>query len=349
LKPGSGLSKAEVAAELANVPEPQKAIAAMLPLTDVPAGWVVGKSGERYLETFNADNLFEKINGRAESFVDYKVKGMAYTFFHPAGDDTNEVQVYIFELGDTLKALGKYGTEKPDDVKPLEVGAEGYTTAGSTLFYSGPYYTQIVSTRDDKAFSDFAVTLARRIADTQKPASGVGSPSSVARVDHSPTAIPGRSAPDAGVKPSATEPPATPETLFALLPKVSGKASPTYVPADVFGYSFLSEVFMAEYSENGATWKGFLRPYADTAEAKTVFEKYLASARQDGAEIKELASEGADRMVVSSSIGLTDAVFLKGNALGGAAGSTEAKPAEAFARAFVKGLPGHVPVIATEK
>ena len=33
----------------------------MLPLIDPPAGWTVGKSGEKHLETFNADNLFEKI------------------------------------------------------------------------------------------------------------------------------------------------------------------------------------------------------------------------------------------------------------------------------------------------
>ena len=89
-------------------------IAAMLPLATLPDGWEVGKLGTRHLETFNADNLFEKIDGRAESFVDYKVKGMAYTYYHPTGDDSNEVQLYIFEMGDTLKALGKYGTEKPD-------------------------------------------------------------------------------------------------------------------------------------------------------------------------------------------------------------------------------------------
>ena len=29
----------------------------MLPLVDLPAGWTVGKSGPRHLETFNAENL----------------------------------------------------------------------------------------------------------------------------------------------------------------------------------------------------------------------------------------------------------------------------------------------------
>jgi len=42
-------------------------------------------------------------------------------------------------------------------------------------------------------------------------------------------------------------------------------------------------------------------------------------------------------------------LFLKGNAIGGVAGATEEKPAEAFSRAFVKSLPARVPVIAAGK
>ena len=319
---GGGLSPAQVAAEVAAVPEPQRPLAAMLPLTDPPTGWTVGKSGEAHLETFNAANLFEKIDGRAESFLQYDVKGMAYTYFHPTGDESNEVQVYIFELGSPLKALGKYGSEKPEEAQPLDVGSEGYTTAGSTLFYAGPYYTQIVSTQDDKKFAEFAQTLARRIAEKQKaeerPAAGAGGP----------------------VK-------ASPEALFGLLPSGPKKSGPKFVPQDVFGYSFLSDVFMADYEDGGVTWQGFLRAYPDAQAARAVFDKYLAGAKQDGAQIKKMDAEGADDMVVSANIGLVDALFLKGNTIGGANGATDPKRAEAFARAFAKSLPKTVPFLDT--
>src|SRR4029077_8178979 len=134
--PGSGLSPTQVDAELATVPEPQRKLAMMLPLGDLPPEWTVGKSGERHLETFNADNLYEKIDGRAESFLQYSVKGMAYTFYHPTGDPSNELQLYLFEMPDSLKALGKYGSERPDEATPVAVGDQGYTTAGSTLFHA---------------------------------------------------------------------------------------------------------------------------------------------------------------------------------------------------------------------
>jgi hypothetical protein len=330
---GNGLTQAQVAAELAAVPEPQKGVAAMLPLSDLPPGWTVGKSGTKFLETFNAENLYEKIDGRAESFLQYGVKGMAYTFYHPTGDPSNELQLYIYEMADTLKALGKYGSEKPEEAKVIAVGNEGYTAAGSTLFYAGKYYTQIVSTLDDPRFAAFALELARKVAEKHKP--GGTAPAS----DHA-----------AGPKPSVEKPVAapaevTPATYFAMLPSAGKQGDNKYVAQDVFGYSFLADVFMADYKEGDVTWQGFLRPYRDVREAKEVLEKYVASVKQDGAEVKGLQAEGADEMIVSSSIGLFDIVFRKGNTLAGANGATKQGPAEAFARSLAKSLPPQLPLI----
>ena len=321
---GGGLSKAQVDAELAAVPEPQRPLAAMLPLVDLPTGWTVGKSGPRHLETFNAENLFEKIDGRAESFTQYNVRGMAYTYYHPTGDESNEVQLYIFEMSDPLKALGKYGSEKPDGVKALAIGTEGYASAGSTLFHAGPYYTQIVSTRDDAEFSAFARELAERIAALQRPA------------PRSPGDPPEGSA-------------TSPDAYFALLPAGPGRQAQKYVAQDVFGYSFLSDVFMADYEEGGNSWQGFLRPYPDPKAAAEVFDKYVEGAKQDGAEIKTIEVEGADRTIVSSNVGLVDVFFLKGNVVAGANGATDASGAEGFVRAFAKGLPKTVPALDIQK
>ncbi len=116
----------------------------------------------------------------------------------------------------------------------------------------------------------------------------------------------------------------SPETLFALLPTGQGRGEPKYVAQDVFGYSFLTDVFMADYKEGDATWQGFLRPYPTPEAAKAVFEKYLANAKQDGAEVKTPTVEGADQFAVSSNIGLVDTVFRKGNIIGGANGGTDA-------------------------
>ncbi len=364
----NGLSRAQIEAELATVPEPQQKIAAMLPLGDLPPEWTVGKSGERHLETFNADNLYEKIDGRAESFIQYGVKGMAYAFYHPTGDPSNELQLYVFEMADPLKALGKFGSEKPDEFQTVPIGNEGYTTAGSTLFYSGRYYTQIVSTQDDRKFGGFALELAKRVATSQKPGApgtstaNLEAPSGVLAATVTQNATAKTSAPssqsskssDAVSKPAIpTNKPAaaevTPATFFAFLPTANRQGDAKYVAQDVFGYSFLSDVFMADYKEGNDAWQGFLRPYRDEKEAKAVFEKYLVGVKKDGAEVKTLTAPGADEMVVSNNIGLVDVVFRKGNTIGGANGATSTPPAEAFARNLAKSLPAMVPTLDSAK
>lgn len=356
---GDGLTPAQVEAELATVPEPQRGLAAMLPLSGLPAGWTVGKSGEKHLETFNAENLYEKIDGRAESFIQYGVKGMAYAFYHPTGDPSNELQLYIFEMADPLKALGKYGSEKPEEFQTVAVGDQGYSTAGSTLFYAGKYYTQIVSTADDPRFAAFALDLARRVAARQKPGKA-GAAAAAPSVAAAPTPAPapaGESAEtetetrtaetkpnaNANAKPAAAE--ITPATYFGLLPAANRDGEPKYVAQDAFGYSFLSDVFMADYKSGGTAWQGFLRPYRDADEAKAVFQKYVEGVKKDGAKLETIKAEGADEIVVSSNIGLVDIVFRKGNTLAGANGATERTPAEAFAKALARSLPGKVPLM----
>ncbi len=348
---GNGLTPAEIEAELAAVPEPQRKIASMLPLGRLPAEWTLGKSGERHVETFNAENLYEKIDGRAESFIQYSVKGMAYAFYHPAGDPSNELQLYIFEMADALKALGKYGSEKPEEAKPVAIGDEGYTSAGSTLFYSGRYYTQIVSTQDDTKFAGFALELARQVAARQKPAGGLatgGGTPTTAKTATVATTKPNEAAKSQeGSEASAEQNPAagadlSPESFFKLLPTAGRQGNPNYVARDVFGYSFLSDVFMADYKEGDITWQGFVRPYRDIAEAKAVLEQYVAGVKKDGAEVKNVKADGADEMVVSSNIGLVDVVFRKGNTLAGANGATVAAAAETFARGLAKSLPASV-------
>jgi hypothetical protein len=351
--PGNGLAPVQVEAELAGVPEPQKPLAAMIPLSDLPSGWTAGKSGEKYIETFNADNLYEKIDGRAESFLQYGVKGMAYCFYHPSSDPSNEIQLYVFEMADPLKALGKYGSEKPDEAKPIAVGTEGYTTAGSTLFYAGKYYTQIVSTQDDAKFAAFALDLARRVAARQKPGGKAAASVSASEGTATPEPAGGQDEPaartDAPSQPAETKAArsaaaeVTPETYFALLPAGGKQGGGKYLAQDVFGYSFLSDVFMADYKEGDATWQGFLRPYRDEKEAKELLQKYVTSIKQDGAQVQTTQTEGADEMIISSSIGLFDVVFRKGNTLAGANGATKLKPAETFARALAKSIPAKIP------
>lgn len=319
----SGLPESQREAELASVPEPQKGIAGLLPLVAIPDGWEVGKSGERHLETFNAENLYEKIDGRAESFLQYDVKGMAYAYYHPAGDPSGEVQLYVFEMATPLKALGKYGSEKPEEIVAETLGAEGYSSGASVFFHAKNLYTQIVATSDEPKFKEFALAIAKRVADELGASSTGGEAVATGEV--------------------------SPETIFALLPEGNGKANPKYVAQDVFGYSFLSDAFMADYSAEGATWQGFIRTYPTAEEAKKVLDQYRAESESFGAKISEATLETADAAFLSENFGQYDLLFVKGNSLAGVNGATSLEPAKAFAEAFARGLASPAPFMPAEE
>ena len=281
--PGPGLTPAQRDAELAKVPDPQRDLAALLPLSEIPQGWEVGESGDRYLESFNAENLYEKIDGRAESFLQYDVVGMAYTFYHPEGDPANEVQLYIFEMASPLKALGKYGTEKPGEVEPLELGAAGYASGTSVFFHAKTYYVQIVPTSNSEPFRQFALDLGRRISNDILPGSAPDASASVADVESAEAPAD----PDAEVE-------VDPAALFALLPEGPDRTNEQYVAQDVFGYAFLADVFMASYADDASGWQAFVRPYASPERALEIFEQYRAEAEAFDAVIQEVEAPGAD-------------------------------------------------------
>lgn len=307
-------AKPKVAPEVAKVPEAQRPLALMLPLDGIPSGWAAGASTEAKLETFDAENLYEKIDGRAASFQQFGVKGMAYTAYHPRGDEASDVQLYVYEMGDALKARGKYDSEKGDDFKPADFGQGGYVSAGSVFFHRGPYYTQIIVAKEDPKLSAFALELAKRVDQAQKALLG-------------DSAAPTQSGPEA---------------VFALLPKPDRQGEPIYVAQDAFGYGFLSDVFMADYDREGVQWQGFLRPCATPDDANKLLDQYIESVKRDGAKIEELRAEGADRMIVAENSGLIDFLFVKGNVLAGANGATKPEKAEAFAKEFAKALPREV-------
>ncbi|WP_152053574.1 DUF6599 family protein [Tautonia marina] len=337
--PGPGLTPAEREAELAQVPDEQRSLAALLPLSNLPEGWEIGDSGGRALESFNAGNLYEKIDGRAESFVQYDVVGMAYTFYHPEGNPANEVQLYIFEMDSPLKALGKYGTEKPEEADPLQLGSAGYASGASVFFHAKSYYVQVVPTSESDEFREFALAIARRISNDILPGSA---PEPEAEGDTAIASADPEEMPDAEAASSETEE-ADPTALFALLPDGPGRSNEQYLAQDAFGYAFLSDVFMAAYAEGDLTWQAFIRPYATPERAQEIFDLYRADAESFDAKITEVETEVADAMFIAENFGLIEIIFRKGNAVGGLNDSTDLNAAQAFIDGFAASLPETVP------
>ena len=204
-----------------------------------------------YIETFNADNLFEKIDGRAESFIQNGVKGMACCSYHPPGNEDDEVQLFIFEMGDPLKARGKYDSEKPDEAKPLASVGEGGLHGGRQ---------RVLPLRP---------LLHDRERRSGRPEAGGVRPR---------TGQEGRRAPEDGPRARGPSPRGR---CSPSCPPSRRRSGMKYVAQDVFGYSFLSDVFLADYEVGDVKFQGFLRPYATAEEAQEDLRQ-LRRDRQEG-------------------------------------------------------------------
>ena len=249
---GSGLTQGPGRRRAGRRPRaPAARIAAMLPLTDLPAGWTVGKSGDKHLETFNAENLFEKIDGRAESFIQYDVKGMAYTVLPPHRRRVERGPALHLRDGRPPQGAGQVRLgEARRGRRPCRSGRRATPSAGSTLFYAGQYYTQIVSTKDDPKFAAFALELAKRIAAKQKP-----------ERRPAPAAVAGRDSPPRRRPPRSRRRPRSPTSPCSRPGRARRRRSTWRRTSSATASCPTSSWPIIK--EGDVTWQGFLRPYRD--------------------------------------------------------------------------------------
>jgi len=86
-----------------------------------------------------ADRMFEKINGKADYYLQYGAVELSCGEWS-AADQRWDMYLYRFET--EQGARGAYNGEKPSEGRPLE-GAEGYALPGQAAMTVGTYYLQL--------------------------------------------------------------------------------------------------------------------------------------------------------------------------------------------------------------
>jgi hypothetical protein len=88
-------------------------------VTDFPE--IEGWRPETAVTSYDANGLWELINGAAETFMQYGFQGVETAEF---ARDGTRVAVSIYDMGSALNAYGIYRTELPDAAEPLAIGAQ---------------------------------------------------------------------------------------------------------------------------------------------------------------------------------------------------------------------------------
>jgi len=129
------------------------------------AGWQTGPDMEKY----DSDNLFEYINGAAESYLSFGFEELNVAEYR-AGDASVLVEVYRHASRED--AFGIYAQERPPKGPFKTVGYQGYQSGEIFCFVAADYYIKIIGNRIQSDLAGvlerFAVIFADQIPESTK-------------------------------------------------------------------------------------------------------------------------------------------------------------------------------------
>lgn len=196
-------------------------------------GWTLSEE----IQVFSPGNLFEYINGAAESYLDYNFKELqAGEYINKSGQSVI-VEIYRHETSN--HAFGIYSQERSSQGKYLETGAGGYVDPPILNFFKGAYYIKLSVYGQNGRTEEILIQMAARIA------GGLGGT----------------------VKPPAIT------GCFPALNKI--EYSETFIAKNFLGYSFLSNAFTADYDSDSGLFKLFIIAAETEGSCSKMIEEYL--------------------------------------------------------------------------
>jgi hypothetical protein len=131
-----------------------------LPRSLAGPGWHEDK-----LAQFDPENLYVKIDGRADYFKAFGFRRLHSLLLVSDRDPSTTVDVEMYDLGRAANALGAYGGERAPDVKP-HVDERGlWHIARNALYMArGPYYLRVIGSDETPAIQDKLAALETALA-----------------------------------------------------------------------------------------------------------------------------------------------------------------------------------------
>lgn len=192
------------------------------------------------IETFNPDNLFDRINGAAPLYIENNFREMTTTEYTRA-DAYITIQVYRHATPED--AFGMYAAERTSGLAHYPIGGEAQGDNESLAFFVDSLYVKLWSNGDDNAGN-----VIREIA----------------------TAFALR------VNPRA----AYPDILRRFPPLHKQPYSETYTTSNYLGHEFLEKVYSARYLRDDRPYQLFVIVSDTPEQARAILERYFTFTKQ---------------------------------------------------------------------
>jgi hypothetical protein len=231
------------------------------------------------VESYNPDNLSDKIDGKAELYLSAGFKEMSCRMFSLAGTEQTHVDVYLYDMGSAQNAYAVFSGQRRSGSPTIPLTANAYATSNALFFTEGKFYVEIVADRASETLKNNLETYA--------------------------TALLAKLPAQAETKNEA-----------ALFPK-EGLAPDTVrlSAADTFGLEGFNNVLTGEYTLKSGKATAFIAQRDTPEQAQTDAKRYLDFLASNG--YKKITTPGPAGITALSLEDSFEMLFVEGRILAG--------------------------------
>jgi len=245
-------------------------------------------------ESFDADTLFQKINGKDEQYLSAGFVRLDCQRFQLVGQPDLWLELFVYDMGEATNVFAVYSAQRRDDAEPTDLAKHAYWSEGRLFLAHGRYYVEILPVRVDVNLVTATVLLATNFV-----------------VDAAVEA--------AGEDVTLLFPPE------GLVPDSIG-----LLVADAFGCAGLDNVYVALYRVDETTVTAFLSQRSIPDDAKAMAETYISYLKELGASEQDVSGLVPGRTVSLALDGYRYLIFHKGTMFGGVSGPADSAATEAL-------------------
>jgi hypothetical protein len=247
---------------------------------------VLGFSPLGPVESFGPENLSDKINGKAELYLQAGFKEMSCRRFGLGPAGAGQVEVFLYDMGVAAHAFAVFSGQRRPGSPSIPLTANAYATANALFFTQTRFYVEIVADRAtpelQRSLEAYARALLAKIPAAEGSAPVLAAPF-----------------PQEGLAPDTVR-------LCA---------------ADSFGCEGLNNMLTGEYTLPSGKATGFIAQRHTPAEAQAEAKRYLDFLEANGYQKVQAPEVPAD----TSALALDNSfeiVFVQGRTLAGAHDAT---------------------------
>lgn len=115
-------------------------------------------------EFYSADNLFEKIDGRAPAYLGFNFQQLRSRSFAIVGAEGSYVDVYEYRMDTPMNAFGIFALERDPQGKPIGFAPDGYSGEMGFFYRQGACYVQIIASDQNPKTMEVAKAIAENRA-----------------------------------------------------------------------------------------------------------------------------------------------------------------------------------------